>query len=874
MWRDRPTAKANTPSRLEIRRETPLNASLFANNTLWLEIWISGQQPPTSALRQQILQIPADSTVQKSMNQVIWVTNALNNLETNNAMETAALAFYVQQVYAAIPVADPNFVLRSLIRAEAAFSQRYRSPSTGNFRVATNPLDAVVNMYGTLINQPGCPVTLNLINESLTFAAGSLDLTNGGRNGGQSSYQQFSYELGRMTATASFNDYTTSKLEGMYLLARQNSYAAQVVNTFFGYGYHAKTTDSLFTILNANPALLNSPNFAPLYAQIEADGTMLATLDTALANIADFYDRMTTATNMMNAALAAMTTAQKNDFVGTPNNQNTAPAVSKAFNTANATVAPMLTAANPATYVTSTIILQSEAQYDYLTAQQSNLRVAADTAQAVASFAGGVAAEATASVAQAVYYDAAFVGNTLSIAADSIGVALNSPTVNSPTGIIQDGLTQVSAQLQGVAAQLNNRLDIMDANQLAFYNQTNLNFANLNAALTNSLSTISVQIDNLINNVAAVQYSLDRLTQDFSSFANQSSRASLLVPYLTEINNWASNPAAMRAQAVNDYGTVFSRCQTYATSTCLASALENGNLGMDGFSSSYGDAAITAQLDSNEEKNLNYLLAFAFHRFYLRENTADSIFTVPAQSPEVNGEVANPTAWEMSSLGMMRAATIYPDLGLSYIQNTTAFSAAYNIGANLQSAATEITLQYAPGSNNTVIQASPILPDIMLHQRLMAANLYNALLTAENGATDIPTQVGNVRTALNNTNSAASLALKAFDGSRRLLEQYIEFGLSRSVKSDSTLNSLLYSAAIRTSAIRRAISPPTRTRRNFPTAAGFLRFITTGSSRSRPALICMSRAIRWRFSRRRKTSDGPRSSRNWTAISGRPIFPI
>ena len=42
----------------------------------------------------------------------------------------------------------------------------------------------------------------------------------------------------------------------------------------------------------------------------------------------------------------------------------------------------------------------------------------------------------------------------------------------------------------------------MDANQLAFYNQTNANFAALNAALTNSLSTISVQIDNLINNIA------------------------------------------------------------------------------------------------------------------------------------------------------------------------------------------------------------------------------------------------------------------------------------------------------------------------------------------------------------------------------------
>ena len=44
-------------------------------------------------------------------------------------------------------------------------------------------------------------------------------------------------------------------------------------------------------------------NFAPVLSQIEADGTMLATLDTTLANIQDFYDRMTMATRTIANAL-------------------------------------------------------------------------------------------------------------------------------------------------------------------------------------------------------------------------------------------------------------------------------------------------------------------------------------------------------------------------------------------------------------------------------------------------------------------------------------------------------------------------------------------------------------------------------------------
>ena len=187
----------------------PLNTGLFFSQTLYLEIWINSQSPPVGRQRQQILQIPADSTTGKSMNQIVWVTNALNHIENSQTLETAALAFFVNKVYAAIPNADPNFVTRALISAEDTFSQRYRSAKTGFYRVPMIPLDAVVNMYGILIQQPGNPVTLPIIGESLTFAAGSLDLR-------QPQYQQFSYELGRMSSTATFNDYMSGQLEQMY----------------------------------------------------------------------------------------------------------------------------------------------------------------------------------------------------------------------------------------------------------------------------------------------------------------------------------------------------------------------------------------------------------------------------------------------------------------------------------------------------------------------------------------------------------------------------------------------------------------------------------------------------------------------------------
>ena len=778
---------------LGLQNGNPLNASLFRNQTLWMEIWINGQQPPTGVLRQQIIQVPADSTVGQSMNRVVWVTNALNHLEQNNALETAALAFYTQQIYAAIPNADPNFVTRSLIRAEAAFSQRYRSPQTGQFRVTTNPLDAVVNMYGILIQQPGNPVTLPVIGESLNFAAGSLNLMQG-------QYQQFSYELGRMSSTATFNSYSETQLEGLYLLARQNPKAAIVVNTFFSYGYNAKTTDSLFTILNNNTPLRDSVNFAPLATQIEADGTMLATLDTALTNIADFYDRMTLATQTMNTAISQMTAIQQSDFVGVSNNQTTSAMVHNIYNNAQSTFGPMLQAADPSTYATAQIVLGDQDKYNQLSLAKDGLTLASDIANTAASVAGAIGSAADPFTAGlSVAYGAYAVAGTTKVAADSIQIALDAlPDNQTPTGIIKDGLTQLSSQLAGVATQLNSRLDIIDANQLALYNQTNANFAALNNSLNQSLAVISMRIDDLVNGVVAVQYSLDRLTQDFSTFATQAQRANSLVPALTVINNWASDPVALKP-STDTFNTYFSACQTYATSTDLQPSLENGNLAMDGFNSLYGDTDIASQLDSNEEKNLNYLLAFASARFFHQQYAEDKgYFTAPAVDPalphSLGIELANPTAWEMSSIGMMRAATIYPDLGLPYVQNTTAFSGAYSVGSALQNAATEITLQYASGSANTVIQPSPILKDMMLHQNLMAMNLYSALLTTENGATDVATQVANVKTALNNTNSPVSLAVKALNGSATLLRQFMEFGLSRSVKSETLFSSLLYSA--------------------------------------------------------------------------------
>ena len=144
---------------------------------------------------------------------------------------------------------------------------------------------------------------------------------------------------------------------------------------------------------------------------------------------------------------------------------------------------------------------------------------------------------------------------------------------------------------------------------------------------------------------------------------------------------------------------------------------------------------------------------------------------------------------------MMRAVTIYPDFGLPFVQaSNSGFQAAYDIGANIQIAANHITLQFQAGSNNTVIEPSPILTDMLAHHHLMAQNLYNALLAAQ-GDPNLPlaTRVANVNTTYNNTNSPVSLATKALNGSSRILEQFCEFGLSRTVKTSDLLRSLLYS---------------------------------------------------------------------------------
>jgi hypothetical protein len=795
---------------LGFQNNNPLRASLFVNRTLWLEIVVNGNSSP----RQQILQIPADSTAGKSMSQVIWVTNALYHIDLAKARETAALAYYIRKIYDAIPNADPRFVLNSLIKAQNTFNQRYRSPASGEYRFAMLPIDAITNMYGVLVQQPGNPVTLPIIGESLIFAAGAIDL-----GGVDSGYQQFSYELGRMSSTASFNEYQNTQLEALYLLGRQNPNAALVIDTFFGFGWNANIGDSLFSILQKNPGLKTSPNFAPLMSQIEADGTMLSTLDTTLANIADFYDRMTAATRTYATALGAITKLQRNDYVGSSSSPSTGAAVQTIFNNAQV-AAPSLTAMTASTY-TNAIVLQSDAAYARYELTLASLELASATANGVAAAAGLVAActpEAapplaviTPDPAEVVQAGAEVAASAIDIAAAALNVAAAAGEFDpSPDGVIKDGIVQIGNQLANLQTHIDQRLSIIDSHIIDLYNQMNANFAALNAALNQGFSAISNALDKLSTDVIKVQYTLDRLTQSFSTFATQSQRASLLVPHLTIINSWGETPPPPRP-GTDFFNQQFNACVTYATSTSLTNA-ENGNLGADGFSSLYGNEDIVDQLDANREKNLNYLLGFIYNRFYLRPTQADLIYTVPIFnslfSPSQSPRLANPTSWEMSALGMMRAATIYPDLGLPFVQaSNSTFAAAYNVGKNIQDAATLMTLQQRIVNGIPYWEKSPIVPNMLLHQKLMADNLYAEIVRAEtvgyppNYPPPANTQAARTAFVLNQLNlngSPLNRAAKALDGSHRLLELMCEFGLSRSKKSNDFLGSLLHSSGAST----------------------------------------------------------------------------
>ena len=792
----------------------PLPRSKFytgnATNTLWLEIWVDNQAPPIGTLRKQLLQIPADSTTSRSMNQVVWVTNALDHIESNKLLEAAALAFYVRQIYAKIPNADPNFVTLSLIKAEGVFNQRYRSASTGGFRVSMQPIDAVTNLYGILVQQPGNPVVGSVIAESLTFAAGNLQLATGSQ-----AYQQFSYELGRMSSSATYNQYLTTQLEQLYLLARQNPNAASVVDTFFGFGFNENVADSASTILNKNTTLRDSANFAPLNNQIEADGTMLSTLDTALANIADFYDRMTMATIELNKAVNTANKNQSNDYVGSVNTQNTATTIQAAINVAFSNAAPGLTALGAGTYAAQVQMLDTSKYQKYQLAVDG-LRMGADILAA--------AADTTSAIGNAFIpgQEVTAAASGISAGKDAVLIAADALVLSADAGAfgpsqldaIQDGITQLSAQLSSVQKDIDGRLQIMDSHIIALYDQMGRDFASVEQAISAGFTNISSQIATLQTDVISLQYGLDRLTQSFSNFETISSRATTLAPYLTQINNWGNtNPPT--SISASDFNGPFSFCQNYATST-TKTILENGNFGVDGFSGRYGDSDIAGQLDGDSTKNLNYLQAFVANRFYNHDSEG---YTSPAIKPTQANEVGNPVSWEMSSLGMMRAATLYYDTyGKSYIQATnSSFQGAYHVGQQIQTVANSLTVQgkINPANGNPILgpnkvpilEKSPVLNDMLLHQSKMATSLYNAIVTEKNtfianyptthgaGTTPSATEIiQDIAAQINQHGTTVSNAADNLDGSRRLMEQMYEFGLSRSLKSGNSLGTYLYSS--------------------------------------------------------------------------------
>ena len=216
----------------------------------------------------------------------------------------------------------------------------------------------------------------------------------------------------------------------------------------------------------------------------------------------------------------------------------------------------------------------------------------------------------------------------------------------------------------------------------------------------------------------------------------------------------------------------------------------------------YDDFNLNTELNTNPELNINYVLQYANIHFSVKQYSTDSIFT-PIQLLPTG--IANPRSWELSVLGMMRFASVFPASYAASTLNDTAnngagFYAAYNQGNSIQSAVAQCTVE----AGTLFYTASPLFANLILNQDLKASALNKAIvdleiekrtLTPDAMLKDIVTYVKTQWNTTNPTPNGQTLqnAAKALSGSKKLLDAFVNFGLGRSLEGRDLLSSLLYS---------------------------------------------------------------------------------
>ncbi len=366
----------------------------------------------------------------------------------------------------------------------------------------------------------------------------------------------------------------------------------------------------------------------------------------------------------------------------------------------------------------------------------------------------------------------------------------------SPEDVIMDGINNLSTQLQQVEQNLTARIDIVNANITLLYRTMNQQFADL----SNKLYVIGEKLDVLQATVEANQQQLLQLNANLSSlsqfiydFTSASSRSSV-TSILTAINSdiRALPLPSLSTQTLRDR---FNALRSYATDTALNNVAE---VGPALSSRLYTDLALYDELTKSAsgsdsalpEWRINYILEFARRRFNLGDPSYSAVTGLGT-----NGTlIVNPRAWEMCASGMIRLAAYWPDVFDEYTRNDAAsnggsFASMNQVGVNYQKMVGATTVQGAV--------KSPLFPNLLKHYQLQTTNLSNVFNTMSTGLTtqqfvDYVKQQWSASVPDTNGINLQN-AVKQLNGSKLLLDSFVNFGLSRSLERNDLLSSLLYS---------------------------------------------------------------------------------
>jgi hypothetical protein len=743
--------------------------------------------------------IPASSPNGFSVNQMAYIANAIDHIDANGTPEMAGLAFFLVKAYQDNPNLNTGIAIRILLSARDKYDLTYLSTTVPNaYRFRMTPFDVTSNILALLALMPNNPVAFACNQESLNFVSHS-----GNHLSDSNDWLETATDDARLRASGGFDDYLTTRLMNLYLLAQTNPNVAVVADIFFGGTFNASVSDPAMSILNNNPPLRDSQNFAPLVSLIGTNGSIHTTLGQAKTIIESFYNRMADATTTTLNTLSQVTALQK-DYAASFQNPNTLQQMQTLVNNNSALNAPRLQSAGAfASVAWETLAVDPK----YTAYQQSAavLRMSAKVSACVGDTLAAVQSGLDKKVVGAVGNGFKAVADGLDATAAALDVAAAFGAFGkSPASLTLDGINKIGKSLAAFQNQMNARLDVIDANINQLYTQMNSQFNYIANLLVTGFNLVNQGILNMQSQLLNISASLDRLTQTIDVFAQQSGRANL-VTALQTIDLYVRNTPAGADNSQTFYTTtyvpLYINCQGFATFNALHNI---GEVGTPLNNRQYDDYNLANELNSDPELNINYILQFANVHFNAKQFPGDTTFQTIQQLPT---GIANPRSWEMSVLGMMRLASTFPHSFQQSTLNDTSkggqgFFAAYNVGAGIQYVVAQTTLE----SDGTGLgwQQSPLFANLLLNQSQKAQALDSALqkleqeeVAAKPSAT-LSDIVAYVQMQWNTTNPTADGQLlqnasRALNGSKHLLDSFANFGLGRSLESNDLLRSLLFS---------------------------------------------------------------------------------